>query len=85
MSKGSNAAQLSTARQLALLYGWPGGSTTGDPRNAKTGTFSGYFRDGHLAWRGRFDVGIQVGLWEYYIYPKKNSEPEIINEFYCNL
>ena len=85
MSKGSSKIQLSTAKQLASFYGWPGGLTTGDPRNAKTGTFSGYYRDGHLAWRGRFDVGIQVGLWEYYVYPIRNSEPEIINEFYCNL
>jgi hypothetical protein len=68
------------ARRNARLYGWPG--RTKNSPNAKTGKFTGYWKSGRAAWTGRFEVGEQVGLWEYHLVA---STPGVVHEFYCNL
>jgi hypothetical protein len=72
--------EVSAARENARLYGWPGRSR--NTPNSKTGKFTGYWKSGKTAWKGQFEVGEQVGLWEYHL---TSSKPAVIHEFYCNL
>lgn len=70
---------VSRAQREALNYGWPGREKGGTP---KTGTFSGYWRSGRVAWRGSFETGNQVGLWSYM---NPDHQYDVVFEFYCNL
>lgn len=72
--------EMEQAKLNARSFGWPGRAK--DTPNSKTGTFTGYWRSGRVAWKGAFNNGNQVGLWEYHII---SSEQTIKHEFYCNL
>jgi hypothetical protein len=72
--------ELAKAQDSAKLYGWPGRSQ--NTPNSKTGTFTGYWRSGLICWKGAFENGDQVGLWEYHL---SDTKQPIRHEFYCNL
>jgi hypothetical protein len=72
--------ELEQAKENARLYGWPGRAQ--NTPNSKTGTFTGYWRNGRVAWKGSFHNGNQVGLWEYQLIVSAESTQ---HEFYCNL
>jgi hypothetical protein len=74
-----NTQFVAKAQSEAINYGWPGRNKGGTP---KTGTFTGYHRSGKTAWHGKFDTGVQVGLWSY-MNPQSTSD--VVFEFYCNL
>lgn len=71
--------ELREMRRAAEDFGWPGRRQNAP--NAKTGTFTGYWKSGRTSWKGSFVAGNPEGIWSYTSRYGKSTEKHA----YCNL